>query len=94
MTSVAMLSPRPCPNGCSLSGARPEILKPTRTTTDVRTSESVWKESAIREMLPMSCPDDELHHEEEDVADDADPGLEESRDSAGNPVSSFAPAGK
>ena len=52
----AIYSIRPCPKGCSTSGLRPAIRKPTSVTADEPASERLFKASAVMAIEPEISP--------------------------------------
>ena len=55
-TSAATYSILPWPNGCSLSGFIPAILKPTRVTMFEPASERLFSASPVIAMLRLTVP--------------------------------------
>ena len=51
-----MISARPWPNGCFLSGLIDDILNPRITMTDVSVSDIVCQASAIMAIEPVESP--------------------------------------
>ena len=61
MTTEAISSARPCPNGCSSSAGFSEIFSPMISTIDERLSESVCQASATIAIEPVTDPTKNLN---------------------------------